>query len=186
MVQKGLRFRHRRKRAEDALSCRRVRQLRQRSCRPRPFARGIDRRLARRRPSGRYAAPSRRSACAHRPTASRLVTKAATETGRRAALLQDRQRSCGGRRVLRSDGLALGPPAGWVRSGLFRTCQPAGSLAVVWLERGARQQALEIRHARHGCLRAGKGLVMAAVMIGVEAQGLAPCGGDQRGGRITG
>src|SRR5438067_8921356 len=50
-------------------------------------------------------------------------------TARRAALLQDRCRSCGcSRSVWRSDGLALDPPAGWVRPGLLTTCRPVGSL----------------------------------------------------------
>jgi transposase len=69
-----------------------------------------------------------------------------------------------------SDGLALEPPAGCVQPGLLTTCQPVGSLAVAWLERGANAlSGSGIRHARHGhIVRPGKGLGMAAVMIGVD------------------
>jgi hypothetical protein len=42
-----------------------------------------------------------------------------------------------------SDGLSLEPPAGWLQPGLLTTCQLIGSLAVVWLKRGANaDQAL--------------------------------------------
>ena len=55
----------------------------------------------------------------------RLATR---RRARRAALLQDRCRSCGcSRSVWRSDGLALEPPAGWVQPGLLTTCRPVGS-----------------------------------------------------------
>ena len=66
-------------------------------------------------------------------------------------------------------------PMGWLSNRL-----PAGSvwlfndvparrfLAVAWLERGAQPAGPAIRHARHGHLRPGEGLVMAAVMIGAD------------------
>jgi len=81
-----------------------------------------------------------------------------------------------------SDGLALEPPAGWLQPGLLTTCQPVGSLPWRGSKEARSRSGPEIRHARHGHLRPEKGLVMAAVMIGVDPhKGLAHGGGDQPG-----
>ena len=106
----------------------------------------------------------------------------------RAALLEDRCRSCGcGRSVQRPDGLGSRTACRLLAVWLINDVPACRFLAVAWLKRGAQPAGPEIRHARHGHLRPRKGAGHGGSNDrGGSAQGLTHRGGDQPRGAAAG